>query len=215
MKTYSREQLREMIPLYLNGSLNEQEADDFMAGIEQDEALQNEFDEFVELDASYQRLPMPDDQGFDRLFERIDGSSRPRSSIHRQNITRFGRILDHLREWFGRPLLSWGVVIAQFAVIAIIVMQPSAKQAVVYHTLSDGEQQTRSGAQRSERINIVFNAQANIAQLNELLDTHQLNIVSGPSRNQVFVVSSLQPVNKQLLDELRASAVVQFAEKSL
>jgi hypothetical protein len=206
MTTYSRDQLREIIPLFFNGSLAEEDADILMAAIAEDEALQQAFDDFAELNSAYERMPMPDEAQFDSLFQRVDTRVASRQSAGgRQSIE---SIWSLMKSFFAQPLLPWGLAVAQFAVIAIVVIQqPQTSPPPVYQTLSN--------EQSGMRLNIIFNDTVDVAAMNRFLQQHDLQIVAGPSATRVFVVSARDAVDEQTMQTIRASSLIQFAEKTM
>ncbi len=206
MTTYSRDQLREMIPLFFNGSLAEEDADILMAAIAEDEALQQAFDDFAELNSAYERMPMPDEAQFDSLFQRVDMRVASQQSAGGRQSTE--SIWSLMKSFFAQPLLPWGLAVAQFAVIAIVVIQqPQTSPPPVYQTLSN--------EQSGMRINIIFNDTVDVAAMNRFLQQHDLQIVAGPSATRVFVVSSRDAVDEQTMQIIRASSLIQFAEKTM
>ncbi len=67
-------QLREMIPLYVNGSLPDEQVIEFEKGLQKHPELQQELDEFSAINATLDDVDMPDDEQFAELFKQIDSN---------------------------------------------------------------------------------------------------------------------------------------------
>ena len=89
--TYDANTIKEMIPLYLNGRLPEEEKDVFLQGLEEYPDLAAEMADFQEIDAVYQDLensvPFPD-QGalFKRILDNIDQEGGAESERKRKTV---------------------------------------------------------------------------------------------------------------------------------
>jgi hypothetical protein len=204
--TYSREQLRELMPLYVNGSLSPQVAEDFLRAIEQHDDLMAELDEFSDISAAFDSRPLPDEDHFQALFEKIDTGNAVPVATKQQPAAAGG--IEWLKNVFLRPWLSWGLVLAQFALIAVIVLRPPADEPR-YETLSHGAPQV------AQRINVVFSEHVSVQDMNRLLRSHGLAIVSGPSASGMYVLSLPADSDPRLLSELERSSLIRFVDKAM
>ena len=213
--TSSIQQLREMIPLYLNGSLSEQQASEFRLQIKKYPELELELDEFEAIDNTFDPINMPDEQQFDSLFKQIEtkisqNAQKQEQVVQKSYIEPQQSWLDNFKDLFSNPFVGWGVALAQFALIAVIVFQtPTQENELRYQSLSaDTPQATAS-------INVVFTETATLAQLNALMLEHQLEIIAGPGRGKAYQLSINQGSQPDdVVQQLRQSSVVRFAEKT-
>lgn len=210
--TSSVQDFRDMIPMYLNGSLSDQQMQEFHSALHRYPELEQELSEFSEINHAFNAMPMPDDDHFDALFEKISArhavaADKPATAVATPRQSGF---LDTLRQWFGNPWLSWGVALAQFAILAVVIFSlPLNNADQRYQTLSDS-----SHAQVAS-INIVFKPSATLEQINKLLHQNQLEIVSGPSAASVFSLSARHTSDLDtLVTQLRQLDLVRYAEKT-
>lgn len=210
--TSNPEQLRDMIPLYLNGSLSEPETEEFLQAMQKHPELAQELSEFSAINDTFNAMPMPDDDKFDALFEKISArhSLSAQQAVHSASAPLAQGFVDYLKQWFTNPFLSWGVALAQFAILAVVIFSlPVAKQDQRYQTLSD------SGHVQASTMNIVFNPTATLEQTNNLLHQYRLEIISGPSTANVFVIKVGNAAEMdQLIGQLRQHELVRFVEKT-
>lgn len=206
--TSSIQQLREMIPLYLNGSLSEQQTRDFLQEISKHPELEHELAEFSDINDAFESMPMPDDANFDALFEKIDTTAVKAPS---SAPTKKENYIDNLKQWLVNPFVSWGVALAQFMLVALILFNAAPEKTDIrYQSLSHTEQGSK------DSISIVFTKTATVGQINTLLLELRLDIVSGPTRGKVFLIRAQDSSDvAKLLDRLRQEKIVRFAEKTL
>ncbi len=203
-------QLREMIPLYLNGSLNENEARRFEAAVLANPELQRELDEFKVINTAFDELPMPDDAEFEKLFQRVQTPApQPVQRTRAEDVSAPG-LFSGIRDWLRNPFLSWGVALAQFVVIALVLvyLRPQGDEPR-YQTLS------QTSAQAATSINIVFQPAASVDEIATLLHQHGLQIKSGPGAGGKFVVGGDIADPATLLQQLRQAEIIRFAENNL
>ncbi len=213
--TSSFQQLREKIPLYLNGSLSRQQAIDFRLEVSKHPQLEQELAEFSAIEQSFAPIDLPDDEQFNNLFKQIETkvNQAPVAEEQVKQTTppesRQGW-LDKFRDLFSNPFVAWGVALAQFAIVAVIVFQtPTEDSDIRYQSLSvDTLQHTAS-------INVVFTETTTLAQLNALLLEYQLQIISGPGRGKAYRLGIKQGVKlDDVVQQLRQSDNIRFVEKT-
>lgn len=217
--TSNIQQLREMIPLFLNGSLSEQQASDFRRQISNHPELEQELAEFSAIDDTFDHINMPDEQQFDSMFKQIETkiSQDAQKQKHSQEQVTQKTYAEPQQSWlnkfkdlFSNPFVGWGVALAQFALIAVVVFQtPTQESDIRYQSLSvDTPQQTAS-------INVVFTETATLAQLNTLMLELQLEISAGPGRGKAYRLNIKQGSRlDDVVQQLRQSDIVRFAEKT-
>lgn len=207
--TSSVEQLRDLIPLYLNGSLNEIESSVFLEQIKNYPELERELSEFSDINDTFNAMPMPDGDHFDALFNKIEvkNSAKPiKKNIHQTNKD---GLITMLRNWLLNPFISWGVALAQFAILAVVIFNLQPEESDVrYQSLSQAVQNQKAS------INLVFGEMTTVQQINRFMHKHQLEFVSGPGSTQVYQLSAPEHVDlDKLVAELRQAEIVRFAEK--
>jgi anti-sigma factor RsiW len=211
--TYNENQLREMIPLYLNGTLSSEQTRSFDEALQQRPELRRELDEFVLIDDAMAGMSMPDETEFEDLYKRIDRShAQPgKSRIPSQSAS----LLSTLREWIGKPQLAWGLALAQFAIMTVILITSQSEDTETrYRTLSGSAAERTHGSEA--RIHIVFQASATIAEVSALLQHHNLNIIAGPeSAGRLLVAVDKESDTGFLLEALHKEPIVRFAEQTV
>lgn len=213
--TSSIQQLRDMIPLYLNGSLGKKQATEFLQQIRSHPELEQELAQFSAINDSFEQIDIPDEAQFDGLFTRVEANivqQHVNERVHpEQQQSGLHRWQEKFRELFVNPFVSWGVALAQFVVLALVILyiQPEQKD-IRYQSLSHSGQ-----ARSAASMNIVFKPSATLAEINALLQQHQLDIVSGPSSAHVFSIAAQNSTElDELIIQLRQSDIVRFAEKT-
>lgn len=205
--TYDLEELKTMIPMYINGSMPEEQRAEFERQVKNNTDLAKELQFFSTVQAVIED-DMPD---FDRLQRRVE----QRIDVGSKQ-TGLGEWLRNtkasLQHWLAMPAVSWGAVAAQFLVIVVLVGQIQGQQEpAVYETLSGnaGLPQQATG----ERVNIVFVSDASMKAVAELLDTVQASAVSGPSVSGHMLVRLPPDAEvEEKLASLRQSKIVTLAE---
>lgn len=210
--TYSFDQLRDLIPHYVNGSLSGKERQRFENGIEKFPALQQELVEFSEIKSVYDEMkneiPQPSDRIFRSVMNRIKVDERVVS------ISGSWEIIERLRRFFGgifiSPRISWGVVAVQLAVILMLVI--SFPKDNRYTTLTSGPIQQEDRV----RINVVFNEESTEKEIRKILNGAEAMIVNGPTQEGLYTleVSKDRDID-QLLKDLNKKKTVIFIEKAL
>lgn len=210
--TYSFDQLRDLIPHYVNGSLSGKERQRFENGIEKFPALQQELVEFSEIKSVYDEMkneiPQPSDRIFRSVMNRIKVDERVVS------ISGSWEIIERLRRFFGgifiSPRISWGVVAVQLAVILMLVI--SFPKDNRYTTLTSGPIQQEDRV----RINVVFNEESTEKEIRKILNGAEAMIVNGPTQEGLYTIEVSKDRDiDQLLKDLNKKKTVIFIEKAL
>jgi hypothetical protein len=209
--TYSLNQLKEMIPIYLNGRLSEKEHAAFDEGLQRFPELEKELADFAEIQQSYatieKEIPLDSDALFARIQNNIqkDAAQAPQSQIKAW----FEQLRQKVADWYHTPALSWSLAGVQFAALLLVVMLIPQKQA--YQTLTappvhaDGI-----------RINAVFHQEAKEIEIRTLLQQVGATIVDGPSATGLYVLEVGTSTDiDALIQTLTASGIVRLAEKAL
>jgi len=203
MSSERYEEMREKIPLYLNGRLSEKEAVEMEQFIEEHPEIAYEMNDFAEirdllLDTTDVELP---DQ--ERIFRMVMKRVKEEEPLpHPEEKSFIKRIMNLLTG----PLVPWVVVAAQLALIVFLVIAPYRENG--YRTLT-------SSASRTEvMLNIVFNPEAREIDISRLLNSIGATIVSGPDENGLYVIKVEGKVD-DVLQTLRNSGMIRFVEKRI
>jgi len=172
--TYDPEELRDLIPLYLNGTLSESEQREFESSIEEFPEVQRELQEFSEIKGIYNsvrdELPKPSEAVFDRIMKTVKEKTRV------PGVSEELGLLEKLRSFFettfASPRVSWAVVAAQCAVILFLVLTlPRQDQ---FTTLTSSQVELGEGV----TINIVFDPEARERDIRGVLNQFQASWLS-------------------------------------
>jgi hypothetical protein len=210
--TYSLEDLKAMIPIYLNGRLSPPEAEAFEEGLRLHPALERELMEFSEIQESYavieDNMPLDSDALFGRIRHGIRSESRQISQRRRNGI--FARLLQLAKDAYRTPALSWSLAGLQFAaLLALIVFVP---KQVLFKTYTS----TSPTDKNRVRINVVFVQEAREIQIRTLLQELGATIISGPNANGLYVLDVQATTDIDvLIEKLNQSPIVRLAERSL
>ncbi len=209
--TYNHDQLKEMIPIYLNGQLSKKEHIAFEQGLQRFPDLATELAEFAEIQESYSVVQDDTPIDADRVFARIQNNIRkqevqtPAFSI-KAWFQQLGQILVG---WYRTPALSWSVAGLQFAALVLVIaLVPSDNP---FHTYS-ADPSPKEGI----HINVVFNQGAQEIEIRTLLQQIHASIVDGPTAGGLYVLAlDAKADMNTILQKLSASGIVRLAEKAL
>ncbi|MBU1568245.1 MAG: hypothetical protein KJ630_21810 [Proteobacteria bacterium] len=206
---YDREKISEQIPLYVNGTLPEEEYLLFVELLNTHTEIQRELETFMAMQEMYQEenkhLSGPSEQLFERIQKRIANgkflSDKP-SSLQ--------IFLDFCKSILPSPQLAWSVVAVQ--AIALLLMVVTVPQKETLQTLSSQQTVQAEGF----RINVVFQNTAMEQDIRQLLGECKAVIVDGPTAEGLYVVVSQSKMDVDtLLTYLRSKNIVIFAEQAL
>ena len=117
--TYSFEDLKAMIPIYLNGRLTESESRAFESGLKRHPGLEKELKAFSEIQESYAAVEESPPLDSDALFKRIQHGIRS-DSVQAGEYSREGVVAQasrFIKKVYRRPALSWSIAGLQFAAL--------------------------------------------------------------------------------------------------
>ncbi len=209
--SYKYEQLRERIPLYLNKRLSEKERKEFEEALNQLPKLKQELMDFLEIKETYdeisKEIPFPAGPLYSRISKNVRQESRiSLTYVWKRYMVRFA---EYLADLFRSPRLSWGLVAVQLGIILLLVFGLSEGDR--FRTLSSTEPPLRKGV----RIQVVFHQDSMEKDIREILTQVDAIIIGGPSREGLYIlkVKDDQEIER-VLDVLRQSRIVRFAEKA-
>lgn len=203
-----RRKWRARIPLYLNGSLGDEQRHAFEKILEENPQLRREVEEFAKIHDLYadfqQQMPPPSE----RVFRRVEAAIRtqeqaPVAKPAAQPFRRLGKTLTGL---FTAPRLSWALVAVQLVIIVVLVA--GRGQTPVFRTLTSTPQAVHPAA----AVQVVFQAHAAEAQIRKMLLAIGASIADGPTAEGLYTLRLADKTNiKQALQRLRQSPLVRFA----
>ncbi len=205
MSSERYEEMREKIPLYLNGRLSGEEARELERFIQQYPEATDEMNDFVEIrdclkDTSEMELP---DQEivFQRVMERVHKEESRYMDERRP-------LFERIREFLTTPFLPWAVAVAQLLIIVFLVIPPYMETR--YSTLTSPASSTDE-----VHLNIVFNPDARESDIRGLLNSIGGTIVSGPDENGLYVIRVDAGRLDEILKTLRRSKLIRFVQKRI
>lgn len=209
---YSIEELKAMIPIYLNGSLPEPEAKALEEALRRHPELETELMEFSEIQESYagieDNLPLDSDAMFSRVRDGIRSESRQASETLSDGPA--ARLLRFVKQIYHTPALSWSMAGLQFAaLLALFFLVP---QQTLFKTYSSPP----STDTDKVHLNVVFFEEAKEIEIRTLLRKLDAAIVSGPSAEGLYVLAVDKTADiDALLRQLDAAPIVRLAHKTL
>ena len=200
MTSYKRDCdiLKDLVPLYVKGLLNEAQRKEIEEAIDECPSLREEIESWHAVQCAYQSiessLPQPSGSLYQKIAERIEGSKKP-------------GLLNRL---FGSPAVSLALVTAQFLLILSLGFY-IIQERHEYKTMSAPSVTTED----SIRINVIFQEQATESDIRELLLKINGRIVDGPNRSGLYRIGlKSRSEADSALEALRNSAFVTMAEKA-
>lgn len=214
---YDADTLKEMIPLYVNGQLTEQEKKAFTQGLADHPELSAEVAEFKAIKESYRDLedetPFPNqDRLFSKIMAQIDREeSAPGKETAAARDASPGlreKLVDFFHNTFISPKVAWSVVAVQVVLLVTLLVAMPGRST--FQTL------TAPGNGPDERLtlNVVFEEKAAEKEIRALLVKTGATIVGGPSANGLYIVAIPpdQPPEK-ISGILLRSGIVSFVEQ--
>ncbi len=208
----------EILPWYVNGSLDPREAIEVEAHLAVCPRCQKELQWCRDIAHSVRTMDdqqwVPSPGHFDRLMEEVNASS----PVQRWTMAwrdRFTRFVQSIRQ--SPAEMRWMLAMQTVTVVvlagALIVLMPH-KQPEYYQTLSSP---TKADPNDVPRVQIALSEDTKEEEIRSLLLAMHASIVQGPNSLGVYVVAlPKQPPSQlaQVLRELRAHPKVRFAERA-
>ncbi len=210
--TYSLDELKGMIPIYLNGRLTASETAAFEAGLRQHPELEAELKDFSAIKESYDVLEDPPEIDSEALFARIQkgihGDAKPVTD-HREEGP-FRHLMSFLRRIYHTPSLSWSMAGLQFAALLLVFL------VIPRHDVFKTYSSTATSDTDKVYLNVVFDKEAKEIEIRTLLQKLGAGITSGPSAEGLYVLAGEKTADiDALLKALKASPIVRLAEKKM
>jgi hypothetical protein len=204
--SYSPDEWRELIPLYLNGGLSEREKKEFEDCLHQYPELKRELREFSEIKDVYKgiekEVSIPSHFLYQRILRKVESETVG-------SLTFWVKIKNFFRNSFSSPRVSWGVAAVQFAIILLLLLNLFRGDG--YVTLTSEEILRKEGT----GIHVVFGMESKEREIREVLQKAGATIVAGPSPEGLYTikVEKKQDV-EEVLKLLRETKIVRFAERA-
>lgn len=214
---YDADTLKEMIPLYVNGQLTEQEKKAFTQGLAEHPELSAEVAEFKAIKESYRDLeaetPFPhQDNLFSKIMLQIDREEttkgKEKAAARDASPGMLEKLVDFFHDTFISPKVAWSVVAVQVVLLVTLLVAMPGRST--FQTL------TAPGNGTDERLtlNVVFDEKAAEKEIRALLVKTGATIVGGPSASGLYIVAIPrdQPP-EEISGILLRSGIVSFVEQ--
>jgi anti-sigma factor RsiW len=204
--SYSPDEWRDLIPLYLNGRLSERERKEFEDCLHQYPELKRELREFSEIREVYkeieQEIPIPSPFLYQRILRRLESETVG-------SLTFLVKIKEFLRNSFSSPRVSWGIAAVQFAIILLLLVNLFKGDQLITLTSEDVLKKEGTG------IHVVFDVESKEKEIREILQKVGATIVRGPSPEGLYTIKIEKKGDlEEVLKFLRETKIVRFAEKA-
>lgn len=199
------EPMKYLIPLYLNGQLTDIQKQAFEMALAGSADLEAELEMWEGIDNVYERisqkLPQPSKNTYSRITAKIAEDMKK------------SRPVSFFRRFMPSSSISLGLIAAQLMII-IVLGAYAASQRSEFRTLS-APSKAQVTATEAIRVNVVFNNNASVKDINELLRRYNANIVEGPKSSGLYVLG-VEPQGgiNAVLSSLKKSGIVVMAEKA-
>jgi len=207
--TYSLEELKELIPLYLNQRLSEKERRAFEDGLNQYPGLKVELKEFSEIQKIYKEIEKDVAMPSDTLYQRVLKNIQPqiKFSLVPAKKSYLGQIQDFLKWVFHSPRLSWGIVVVQLAIILLLLI--ALPKEGPFRTLTSRTPLPAEGI----KINVIFDKESKEKEIMDLLIRVGAIIIRGPSPEGLYIIEIERKQDiKRVIEDLKETRIVKFAE---
>jgi len=204
--SYSPDEWRELIPLYLNGRLSERERKEFEDYLHQYPELKRELKEFSEIKEVYKgiekEVSIPSHFLYQRILRKVESETVG-------SLTFLVKIKEFFRNSFSSPRVSWGVAAVQFAIILLLLVNLFRGDGYITLTAEDNLKKERTG------IHVVFNMESKEREIRTVLQKVGATIVAGPSPEGLYTIRLEKKGDvEKVLKFLRETEIVRFAERA-
>ena len=209
--------LRELIPLYINGSLGGKHKKAFEKSLKGDKELKQEYVEFYEIESFFDQQEGVIKTRLPQLFNIIKSEIKdvkPKTEIvvPAPAETPAAEIAQGVvHQLLSSARIGWGLAILQLAILIIVIMVNTPRYTnQSYATSKAGVQ---PAVKNGKRINVVFADDAKAQDIKDLLLKLKVELDGGPSdigSFSVLVQGSESHVNK-VVEKLKQSDIVVVA----
>lgn len=208
-----------LIPEYLQGTLDPETHQKFEQEMAANDNLKIEVQDFLEVRALCHEVDAHTDQPSDIIFHKISNSIdqlEMKKEIDSKEISQFHsfmpRVLKVLSELKDSVTIPWGIALVQTAVIVLLLLPVSFQ--TVYKTL--GFSPRPISTQTGSTFNIVFKQTTQESEIRALLLAVGGTIISGPSAEGRYVIA-IRPEKDldQVVGILEGSRSILFVEKTM
>ncbi|NNF21796.1 MAG: hypothetical protein HKN67_07635, partial [Saprospiraceae bacterium] len=184
MMTSNNPDYFDLIPEYLQGTLDPETHQKFEQEMETNDSLKIEVEDFSKFRTMYHEIDAHTDQPSDSMFHKISNSIDQleiKEGIDSKETSQFQsfrlRILEVVSELKDSLTIPWGIAVLQTAVIVLLLL-PGTSQTI-YKTL--GSSPPAISTQTDNAYNIVFKQTTHESEIRVLLLSVGGTIISGPS----------------------------------
>ncbi len=210
--TYRPDELRELIPLYLNKRLSEKERQEFEEALNKYSELKRELMEFSEIKGSYKNIadeiPPLSDNLYERIITNIKSNPAMMSSVPGRKGY-IGQLQEFLKGFYDSPRVAWGVAAVLLAVILFLAIALPREDK--FRTLTSEYTVQGEGI----RINVVFDKESKEKEIREVLTRVGATIINGPSPEGLYTIyiKDTRDIETRLRT-LKNTKIIRFAEKA-
>jgi hypothetical protein len=220
-KVSEREEIEALLPWHAAGTLTRREAQKVEQALAADADLAAQFatirEDLAETIVANETLGAPSARAMQKLMADIEADT---SSARRARTSfNLGAWLSETLSSFSPRTLAWSATAAALAVVLqaglLAGMFVSERQGTSFQTASFHDV-TRSIPDDGSYLIMSFSPQANVADVNKLLNTYKMAVVDGPNGGNVYTVrlamtgmpkEELARLVKQLQDEKAVTLV--------
>jgi hypothetical protein len=220
-KVSEREEIEALLPWHAAGTLSRREAQQVEQALAADADLAAQYatirEDLAETIVANETLGAPSARAMQKLMADIEADV---STVRRARTSfNLGAWLSETLSSFSPRTLAWSATAAALAVVLqaglLAGMFVSERQGTSFQTASYHDV-TKSIPDDGSYLIMSFSPQANVADVNKLLNTYKMTVVDGPNGGNVYVVrlamtgmpkEELARLVKQLQDEKAVTLV--------
>ncbi|MDF2954135.1 MAG: hypothetical protein OD816_001380 [Thermodesulfobacterium sp.] len=196
------EELKSLLPLYLNKSLENSKKEDIERAIKENMEIQKEIAEWEKIKEAYEliaaEIPKPSERVYSQIVRNI-----------KNNKEKTGIFL-HLLQLLRTPGFSFAIIVFQFFVILFLLFHIWLSKEE-YHTLSTPLFINKNNI---VKVKVIFKEEAKEKEIRNLLLSTDAKIIYGPSPSGLYVISINKNKVSKTLKIFKNSHIVDFVEKA-
>ena len=200
------EQLKELIPLYVNKTISEKNKKILLEALKNHPELKLEMEEFENINSTYsiEDIQNPPPKLYDDIVKNIH---MEKAETNSDSISSEA-IIKKLQSFLKLPAFTWSLVAIQF--IAILFLFTLNYGGNKFMTTSANLKNYKC----SHKMDVVFKENTTIRQVNIILNSIKGNIIYGPSPDDMYVVCIKHIQNHiNVIKKLLSSGCVKLVEK--
>jgi len=205
------DKIRELLPLYVNGSLFKKQIAEVEAALEEHPELQEVLLDFEAIGKAYQSMEKETPALSNRVYPKILNNIRPQVENNGWLMIRnLIRPTGEFFTWmFGSPKVAWGFAAVQLVIIVVLIAGNVFDRKYVTLTtpsvFSNG----------ASMVQVVFVDSATEGEIRELLIKLNIVIKGGPTPEGVYTIMIQKGSDpSSIVETLKKSPLVRFAARA-